>query len=331
MKKKLIIALAICVLSINASLAQTHHHHHKNIHDIIPAIGISGAHTHQAKEIMLSYKYMNMKMKDSNSGSKKISTAKILETYMMAPTEMEMQMHMIGSMFAPNNKVTFMGMLPYIDQYMTSQKKKGNTLSRMKTKGLGDIKITALFPLDEAKQATTHLHLGLSFPTGKINKKGESGKRMAYAMQLGSGTYDIDLGMTYIKNQNKLQYGLQNLNTIRLNRNKYNYRLGNRYEATTWVAKKINKQISISTRLKGKIWGNISGQDTDLNMALGNNMSPAITTNKGGKQLDVLIGASYQKEKITTAIELGVPIMQDLNGIQLRRKLNLNIGMKKTL
>jgi hypothetical protein len=62
-------------------------------------IGVMGDHVHKKGRIMLSYRYMRMEMDGNRSGSDDISTADVLNRFMVAPTNMTMEMHMFGIMY----------------------------------------------------------------------------------------------------------------------------------------------------------------------------------------------------------------------------------------
>ena len=64
-----------------------------------------------------------------------------------------------------------------------------------------------------------------------IDEENNDGDRLAYAMQLGSGTYDINLGTTYTAQLASFSYGAQALGTFRLGENSNGYTLGNQYNA----------------------------------------------------------------------------------------------------
>jgi hypothetical protein len=67
---------------------------------------------------MFSYQFMRMNMQDNRLGRENIEREAILEQYMMAPTSMNMWMHMLGGMYAVTDKITLMGMLPYVSNQM---------------------------------------------------------------------------------------------------------------------------------------------------------------------------------------------------------------------
>ena len=91
-------------------------------------IGVMGDHMHDAGEWMVSYRYMNMEMEGNRNGTDRVSPEAIVSgsanpfappaNLRVVPTEMTMEMHMLGAMYAPSDDVTLMAMLPYLENDM---------------------------------------------------------------------------------------------------------------------------------------------------------------------------------------------------------------------
>ena len=75
--------------------------------DIIP-IDVMGSHIHLAGDFMVGYRYMNMNEGRSHGGS-----TTDFGGFMVQPTSMRMQMHMVEAMYGVTNDFTLMVMLPY--------------------------------------------------------------------------------------------------------------------------------------------------------------------------------------------------------------------------
>ena len=60
-----------------------------------------GDHTHDAGEWMVSYRYMRMRMNGNRDGDDRVSATSVLRDFPVAPTRMDMEMHMFGLMVAP--------------------------------------------------------------------------------------------------------------------------------------------------------------------------------------------------------------------------------------
>jgi len=302
-------------------------------------IGVMGEHTHQKGELMLSYRYMYMQMKGMRNGTNGISNQEVLEQFMVTPTDMDMQMHMFGAMYAVTDRLTLMGMIPYVKKSMNHLTRSGG---RFKTTsdGLGDIKFSGLFKvLNWGNNNNVILNFGLSFPTGSIDIKDDTpmgdNQQLPYPMQLGSGTWDLLPGVTYNGRHDKIDWGGQALGVVRLGENDRNYTLGNRLNVTTWTAYNINYWLSGSFRLDWGFWGNIDGADPDLNPAVVPTADPDL---QGGNRLDALVGLNFVNQAgpkwlkgQRLAFEFGIPVYQDLDGPQLETDWIILFGWQYTL
>ena len=82
-------------------------------HDDYSPLGVMGNHAHKAGDAMFSYRYGIMEMNGNLNGSTAVSTQDILDAgFMMAPTSMRMEMHMLGAMYAASDSISLMVMLP---------------------------------------------------------------------------------------------------------------------------------------------------------------------------------------------------------------------------
>lgn len=285
-------------------------------------ITVMGDHTHKKGEWMLSYRYMNMQMSGNRKGDNDVTNANVLSDFMVAPTDMVMQMHMIGAMYAPSDKVTLMAMLPILRNDMNHRTRAGLTF-RTHSDGIGDLKLAALIPVFEKDAHRVHLNAGMSFPTGSIDEHGDlptgPNQRLPYPMQLGSGTWDLLPGLTYNGQSENWSWGAQTLMTLRPGRNKVGYSLGNRYEITTWGARRWADWISSSIGVKYQIWQNIGGRDPGLTPRM---VPTADPHSRGGKRMDFLFGINLYIPKGVLkgnriAIDFGIPFAQSLDGPQL--------------
>jgi hypothetical protein len=249
------------------------------------------------------------------------------EGFAVAPRNMYMEMHMLHVMYGVTDEVTAMVVVPYIRKAMDHVRMDGVRFTT-RSRGLGDIRLSGLY---SAYEDGTHRLIakgGLSFPTGSISETdnlpgmmGNPGsiQRLPYPMQLGSGTFDFLLGTTYLGQVENWGWGAHAEGTVRAGENKYDYRLGNEYEATAWGARKITRWSSGSLRLRWKQWFNIHGRDDALNP----NMVPTADPNRrAGRRLDLLFGANVfapegALEGLRLQVEAGLPVYQWLDGPQL--------------
>lgn len=321
-------------------------------------IGIMGDHMHRKGEWMMSYRYMHMDMKDNRDGTNNLSPETIATTYTnrfsgiagqpatlrVVPTSMSTNMHMLGGMYAPSDILTLMFMANYIDRdmkHITFQGGAGTTrLGTFTTKanGWGDTKLSSLIRLYEDNVHHIHLNAGLSLPTGSIKETDEiltpmgmrPTVRLPYAMQLGSGTYDLLSGITYTAHKNKWGWGAQYSGIFHLGENSQDYTLGDKHTLTAWGSYLIAPTISASIRVSGETESKIEGIDNDIILPV----QTADPDNYGGERISTTIGVNtvFQKGVLKGhrfSTEITLPVYQDLNGPQLKRDKSIMLGWSK--
>ncbi len=156
--------------------------------------------------------------------------------------------------------------------------------------------------------------------------------RLAYPMQLGSGSYDFLPGITYNGYKGKLGWGTQLQGIFRLNENNENYRLGNKVEATAWLAKQWKPSLSTSIRLTAKTEGSIRGRDPVITGGM-----PLFDTNNSGRdQIDLHVGVNLLGQQGALkghrlALELGTPIYEKVDGLQMSNDWVTTLAWQKAL
>ncbi len=321
-------------------------------------IGVMGDHMHKKNEWMLSYRFMDMNMSGNRNGTSDLSPETIVTTIpnrffgmlgqpatlRVVPTKMDMNMHMVGFMYAPSDIVTLMAMGNYTDKDMTMtvfQGGAGTTVlgkSHASSKGFGDAKVSSHIRLLKENNHHVHLNAGVSLPTGSIRREGrmlmpngmQMDMRLAYGMQLGSGTYDLLPGITYTGYSDKWGWGAQYLATLRMGRNNEGYSLGNKNNATIWGSYSFVPHLSVSARLAAEHESKIDGIDSQI-------MGPSQAADPdhyGGKRISAGLGLNYvvpngMAKGHRFSAEIVAPVYQNLNGPQLKRDRKIIIGWSK--
>ncbi len=318
-------------------------------------IGVMGDHLHKKGELMFSYRYMRMSMKDNRIETGDVSPETIVTTIAnrfagmpgmpptlrVVPLSMTMNMHMLGAMYAPSDGVTFMAMGMFIQNDMSLLTFQGgsgtNELGTFatQTKGVGDVKLSALVKLAKIQSGTLHLQAGISLPTGSITEEDQvltpmnmrPTVRSPYPMQLGSGSWDALPGITYASLSGNTGWGAQVSGVVRLVENREDYKLGNQLNMTFWASQRLASWVSASLRARYTTTGKIRGIDDDI-------MLPVQTANPdfmGGKNLDGalginLIGQSGVVKNQRVALEYSLPVYQHLNGPQMKTTSVFTLG-----
>jgi hypothetical protein len=285
---------------------------------------------HGPGEVMLSYRYMRMRMNGSRDRTERESSASVLRDFPVTPTEMDVEGHVVGVMWAPHRRVTLLAMVPFLRKDMDHETRGGLRFTT-RANGIGDVRAGGMIRLFDREGHHLHLNADLSFPTGTISAKDDTPagrQRLPYPMQLGSGTYDLLPGITYSGQSRRYSWGGQVIGTVRTGRNNKGYRLGNRLDATAWGARRWTSWVSTSLRLAWGSWGNIDGDDDALNPRVVPSADPK---RRGGSRLDGLVGVNFVVPKGPLrnhrfAVEAGWPLYQWLDGPQLETDWRLIAG-----
>lgn len=325
-------------------------------------IGVMGDHMHKKGEVMVSYRYMHMDMGGSLIGDDDATPETIATTIpnrffgapmqaptlRVAPTDMTMDMHMVGVMYGLTDWLTLMAMGTLVEKdmdHITFQGPAGtNVLGDFTTEsfGTGDTKIAGLVGLFDGEvngvRHNAHLNAGLNLPTGSITETGQiltptgatPSPRLPYPMQLGSGTVDLEPGVTYNGRVSVLSWGAQYRATIRTGTNDEGYTLGDVHEATAWSQYGPAPWIAFSLRGAFKTQGRIDGIDPAI-------VAPVQTANpdfQGGELVELGLGINLAGQHGAVkghrlGIELMLPVYQDLNGPQLETDWSLTAGWQK--
>ena len=289
-------------------------------------ISVMGDHLHQRGEWMLSYRYMHMDMDGNLDGTQHESDREVLTRYPVSPTEMTMEMHMVGLMYGLTDDITLTAMLPFVRKGMDHRTRMGTSFST-KSSGIGDLKVSGLAGLFRGECAglkhELHLNAGISVPTGGIHKRDETPMgdvRLPYPMQIGSGTVDLLPGLTWTGTIGEhWSTGGQVGGVIRLGRNSKDYSKGDVAQVQVWGARRWSAWLSSSLRASYQRMGNYGGSDEALKPDLAPTADPR---KRAFPRFDLGVGLNFiiprgpcQGNRF--AVEVIRPVWQDLSGPQL--------------
>lgn len=315
-------------------------------------ISVMGDHIHAKGEWMLAYRYMGMRMDGQLEGSRSISDQAALALVPgMGPmqmksvaTEMTTEMHMVGGMYAVSDRVTLTAGLPYLTREMTSLSAAtmmGNTTYReaeMETAGVGDASLSAIVRLYDSTHFRVLLNLGAGLPTGSITEEdymAMAGRDMQlpYGMQLGSGSYEVRPGLTFLGQRPNWSWGLQANAAFAVNDNDQGYRLGQRNQLTGWLARRTSDSISVSVLSRYSFSADIRGAAEDL--AISPAMNPgADPERRQVERLQAGLGVNWLARSGAVkghrlALEYLLPVYEKVDGPQLGMDHAIVLGWQK--
>ena len=296
-------------------------------------ISVMGDHYHKKGGFMLSCRFMPMWMDGNVQSTDDISHEDIYQNFIVAPQRMNMHMHMLGLMYAPSDQITLMIMSNYISNSMDLRTGMGIDFTT-ESGGLDDITIASLIKIINSNRQSLHANVGISIPTGDIDQRDATpmmnDAQLAYPMQLGSGTWDPSLGLTYLGQFDMFSWGTQSTYKFRLGENSENYTFGNRFNIVGWGAIKVSDYFSFSTSLSYFDTRKTDGRDADLNPMM---MPLFNTANSGRSQMDVGLGTNFLIPKgslknVRIGAEVKIPAYQKVNGIQMKNTLMATFGLQ---
>ncbi len=250
---------------------------------------------------------------------------------MVTPTRMDMGMHMVHLMYAPSNDLTVGVMAPY-RRISMDHLTRGGMRFTTRAEGFGDIQLGGTYTAVADVTRDPHLvllHGGVSVPTGSIDVRGDtpagSNMRLPYPMQLGSGTFDLRPGVSYLGESERFSWAAEAKGILRLGHNHNGYRLGNELHATTRLAWRWLDSLGPAVQVDGFFWGNIDGADAALNPAMVPTADPLL---RAGERIELSLGIQLfapngALDGNRLGFRAGIPLYQNLRGPQLQSGLNL--------
>jgi hypothetical protein len=293
----------------------------------------------------IGYQYAYVKMEGYRTGTNKMSAADILKAnpldpdvgkFLITPSRMVQQLHLLSAMYNPSTKVGILITLPYVFQstdHVSVVPNFGDFV--ISTNGISDMTIKALLVPYQDKMTTVILQGGLGLPTGSIDETGltpasaASGlpKTVPFTMQLGSGTYDVQPGITYSGHTAFWNWGGEVSGTIRLGDNIRDYRLGHRLLSSVWLAHRLSDWFAPASSVSLRKWGKVNGNDARLPQR----PDAAPVANpllQGGTRIELALqlyiaAPSDALNSQRLAINWSIPLYQSLNGPQLETDIRV--------
>lgn len=309
-----------------APTTATHEHATHTVHSMpgrdAPA-GVMGSMLHHKGEWMLGLRIAPMSMDGNRDGTEELTEHEVLDAgYQMAPLQMDTWMAMLDVMYGLSDRVTLSASVPYVWNSMDMVMHEGETFP-MEASGLGGVQVGALVGLWQGHGKGLHLNAGVALPTGKADATDDmpdcTDCKVDYPTQPGSGTWDLMPGLTWVAEEDGWSWGANWFSMLRLGENSEGYAFGNRHELSAWGVRRWNDTFSTSLRLAGAAWGDVEGADADLDPMMSPTQDPDL---QAGQRIDVLLGfgvkpSSGALKRHRLAVEIGLPLWQDLDGPQL--------------
>ena len=320
-------------------------------------IGVMGDHFHKSGEKMISARFSKMQMEGNVLNGNDINNHSLITTQdnpfaaisgapnklSVVPEKMDMEMLMLGGMYAPSDDVTLMGMMMFMTNKMNLKTYKGmmarDFLGSFQTssKDISNISFSVLYKLTKSDQSRMHLEIGLDKSVGDDDRKHKiltptntiMSIVMPYAMQ-NDKAMRLVFGLTNSSNFKNLVIGSQFRMKYVIDDKAWAF--GDKYEFSTWVQKSLNDDLSFSTRLQFINQNKLSGS----NPAITSPVQSANPLNYGGRVLNLGLGLNTLfnflggTHKDRFGVEILLPLSENKNGLQMKGHYEIQFGYQKS-
>ncbi|HKT53383.1 MAG TPA: hypothetical protein VJP88_02965 [Caulobacteraceae bacterium] len=321
-------------------------------------LGVFGADMPGAGKFVLAFTPSFTRMQGSRIGTHGVSAPFIVTHVVSAytpvgthllrlvPRDLTVDSEGFSVAYGVSNDVTLIGQTSLLQKSVDMEAFKGlsgvtplgNSVG--KTDGLGDTTLAVVVRAFHDPVNRLNLNLGLSLPTGSttddiallLPNGTQPAKRGFYAMQPGSGTYDLLAGATYSGVRGPWSWGLSYRARLPLDRNGQGWRYGDLSEANAWAGYSWAPGLETTLRLNGTSQGRITGEDPVIR-GYAQGADPLFY---GGDQVSLYAGVIASGRFIGLkamqfGVEGGAPLWQRLNGPQLGRDWQLTLALKYKL
>ena len=163
------------------------------------------------RELYAGVRFYQERFRGTSLGTEPFSSDEVLDFFSVAPLSLDKNTAEVELRLGLFGFVTLAGSLPFTQSEMLST--DDVAFFETSSKVLGDVSVRGLFNILEMDEYRVNLTLGGTIPTGKVKKRDATpfGNReiLPYAMQGGSGTYDILAGMTFLTQNEVASVGAQ--------------------------------------------------------------------------------------------------------------------------
>jgi Putative MetA-pathway of phenol degradation len=292
--------------------------------------GVSGNFTVDAGEILWSFTYSRNDMLGNRTGTAPLFQEDVLDAFTVAPVSLLTQTLNLELRLGLTDRFTLAVAAPYI--FRSDLNETETEIFGSFTQDFSDLKVTTLLDLLNPGPHVLTLGMGVSIPTGEIDERGQtatsSRAQLPFNMQSGSGSWDLSPSLSFMTQNEVGTFGAQVSSTFHLNDNDRNYRLGDRFDMTSWVSYNVSDWISVSARVVYEEWASVTGPDPETNALEDPRANPFAT---GGVRTQFPFGFTlHVREGVLKgnrfSVEYFTPIHEDLNGPQLQADNTILFG-----
>ena len=303
--------------------------------DAFASPGIIADRTLSGGEVQLWYRFHDGEVEGVQFGKDRFEALDFLDFYPIVPLRQTSRIHEAGFGFSPVQGVTLTARGSW-GQFALEEVTAEGGFFRTESSGIGDVEVEALVDVYDDGPYRAHVGMGVSIPTGSVTERGLSAGssfQLPYTLQTGSGSVELLPSGAILAMNEWGSVGLRARGTIRLMENSRDYRLPHGFELAGWGARRLNDYFSISAGVVLEHWGQISGEDPELDFEISFTEDPTAT---GGTFVDLPVGLNlYVRDGLLAGNRFSVegrwPVSQNAVGPQLRRDMRLTAQWQRAV
>ena len=299
-----------------------------------PPIGVRFGETLEGDSVRIGYSWKRMHSQGLRVSADHVTPGDVYDLgYSQTPRSLEVTVHTFQIAYAPHPRVTLVAEVPFIQKELERVDPValigGRSRRQIQTEGVGDIAFSVVIPFIRKGIESSQVHIGFDVPTGSIRRKesiGTGSRILPYSAQTGNGTVDLEWGWTYKGETENFSWGGQAIGRHPVGRNDRDYREGSRFTGSLWAVAQLFAGVSASIRTEWEKQNNSEGFDRDLRPTFDPSESSQL---RGGTRLSVAPGLTFDVPRLPgqrIAVEVGIPVYQDLDGPQLERDWTIKTG-----
>ncbi len=296
--------------------------------------GVVFTDTLDVDEWMIHLRYQRIEQEGLRDGTDDIPDSEIFAFgYSTAPQEMTTDILDFLVLYGLGDSWTLFAEMPWISRDMENLTDGGVGFST-EADGIGDVQLGTLLELLEEDGSRLIANLGLSVPTGSTDEddadENGASRMLPYSMQLGTGTYDLHPGLSWLVQYDTWAWGAQGQFRVRIGRNDEDWARSNEGDLSAWVIKGFSPTVAGSLRVRGYFWGDVYGEAGELDPNANPLEDPSA---QGGERYDLVGGLTWQPgggyETIRTLdLEGGKPVTEWLDGPGLSTDVYLIVSWR---
>ena len=290
----------------------------------------------------VEYSYRQLRIDGYQMGNNSVSLEQVLFTpgevrtnrnFPILPTKSTQEVHSFDIGYRVNDRLKLSLVLPFVKQdtdHISSV--PGFDAFNIASSGIGDISLLSTWYIPINDRSAWQLAGGVSIPTGSIDETADTPMRglgtidqLPFTKQLGTGTWDLPLSLSYLRNDGLWDWGAQLSARIHIGKNDRGYHLGDRYGINIWAQYFTQSFFHPGVKLAWQHIDSIHGTDTDLLVPGPFPFSTAITNPDfyGGNNINLSLLMKVCNSdthcKKYADLEFTKPVYRSMTGIQPKK------------